>query len=203
MRAEMEAVPLMAYLARRDRDYDEDSRHPKPVDVQAATEAWYEKGLADGRQKAKDDCDAAIRQHEEESKAKLDRARKIWAETESAALAQQTASAIAALKAEMEDCVARILRPLLEKRLIDEALTKLAIEMGKLLSDDDAIRFKISGPPDLVSQLSDRIPGLAPVTVCPGDRPEVSVLANKTVIETRLSEWLTRIGVDGHAEEEG
>ena len=138
----MEAVPLMAYLARRDRDYDEVSRHPKPVDVQAATEAWYDKGLADGRQKAKGDCDEAIRRHEEESKAKLDRARKIWAETESAALARQTASAIAALKAEIEDGVARILRPLLEKRLVDEALTKLAIEMGKLLSDDDAIKFQ-------------------------------------------------------------
>ncbi len=73
----MEAVPLMAYLARRDRDYDEVSRHPKPVDVQAATEAWYDKGLADGRQKAKADCDEAIRRHEEESKAKLDRARRI------------------------------------------------------------------------------------------------------------------------------
>ena len=199
----MGAVPLTLYLARRDRDHDDVSTHPTPADVQAATEAWYEKGLADGVQKAQDGCNAAILQHEAEWKAKLDRARRAWAETEGAALAQQTANAIAALKAEMEDCVARILRSLLEKRLIDEALTKLAIEMGKLLSDDDAIRFKISGPPDLVSQLGDRIPGIVPVAVISGDRPEVSVFANKTVIETRLSEWLARIGVDGHAEEEG
>lgn len=199
----MDAVPLTLYLARRDRDYDKVSGVPASVDIQAATEAWYEKGLADGMQKAKDACDAAILQHEQDCEARLDLARKTWAETEGAVLARHAANAVAALKEEIEDSVARILRPLLEKRLADEALAKLAIEMSKLLSDDDAIRFKVSGPPDLVSQLRDRIPGLAPVALIDGDRPEISVFANKTVIETRLTEWRTRIGVDSHAEEEG
>ncbi len=199
----MEAVSLTLFLARRDRNYDKVAGNPDPVDVQASIEAWYEKGLAEGMQKAKDACNAAILQQEQDLKAKLELARKTWAETEGAALAQQTANAIAALKEEMEDAVARILRPLLEKRLVDEALAKLAIEIGKLLSDDDAIRFKISGPPDLVSQFRERIPETVPVVTIGGDRPEVSVFANKTVIETRLSEWLARIGVNSHAQEEG
>ena len=81
---------------------------------------------------------------------------------------------------------------------------KLAIEIGKLLSDDDAIRLKISGPSDLVSQLSNLIPQNVPVTIIEGDTPEVTVFANKTVIETRLNEWLDCIGVDSHdSQEEG
>ena len=134
----------------------------------------------------------------------LDQARRSWSQKQAAVLAQQTADAITGLKSEIEETVARILKPIVEKTLAEEALSKLAIEIGKLLSDDDAIRLKISGPSDLVSQLSNLIPQNVPVTIIEGDTPEVTVFANKTVIETRLNEWLDCIGVDSHdSQEEG
>ena len=132
----------------------------------------------------------------------LDQARRSWSQKQAAVLAQQTADAITGLKSEIEETVARILKPIVEKTLVDEALSKLAIEIGKLLSDDDAIRLKISGPSDLVSQLSNLIPQNVPVTIIEGDTPEVTVFANKTVIETRLNEWLDCTGVDSHASQE-
>ena len=153
-------------------------------------------------EKAKEASEAAIARKEEEFKSRLDQARRSWSQTHAALLAQQTAGAIAGLKSEIEETVARILRPLVEKALVEDALSKFAIEIGKLLSDDDAIRLKITGPSDLVSQLSNLLPQNIPVTIIEGDTPEVTVFANKTVIETRLHEWLDCIGVDSHGPEE-
>jgi hypothetical protein len=198
----MEAVPLTLFLARRDRVYEDLSGVPNPIDIQAATEAWHEKGLVEGMEKARAACDAAIAKKEEECRVKIEQARRAWAETEGALLALQISRGVAALKAEIETGLVRVLTPLMEQSLIDEALAKVAVEIGKLLSDDDAIKLKIFGPPDLVSQLSKRMPPSVAVAVTANDQPEVTVFANKTVIETRLTEWLARLGVHSHAEEQ-
>jgi hypothetical protein len=198
----MEAVPLTLFLARRDRDYEDLSGAPNPIDIQAATEAWHEKGLAEGMEKARAACDAAIAKKEEEFRVKIEQARRAWAETEGALLALQISRAVAALKAEIEAGLVRVLTPIMEQSLIDEALAKVAVEIGRLLSDDDAIKLKIFGPSDLVSQLSKRMPPSLAVAVTAKDQPEVTVFANKTVIETRLTEWLARLGVHSHAEEQ-
>ena len=198
----MTVVPLTLYLARRDGNHDVLSGGSKLPDIRAATEASYQKGLAEGLVKAKAACEAAIARKEEDCKSMLDQARRSWSQKQAAVLAQQTADAIAGLKIEIEESVARILKPIVEKTLVEEALSKLAIEIGKLLSDDDAIRLRISGPSDLVSQFSNLIPQNVPVTVIEGDTPEVTVFANKTVIETRLNEWLDCVGVDSHASQE-
>jgi hypothetical protein len=199
----MEAVPLTLFLSRRDGDYgDVPPRASNPFDIQAATEASYQKGLSEGRESAREAYAAAIDRQEEDYKFRIDQARRTWTETEGAEIVRQTTSAVTALKAEIEETVARILRPLVERRLVEEALAKLAVEIGKLLSDDDAIRLKICGPSDLVAQLGDQIASNIPVTVIARDQPEVTVFANKTVIETRLSECLARIGVQRYAQEE-
>ncbi len=198
----MTAVPLTLYLARRDRNRDDLSGGPNVPDIREATEAWYQKGLAEGTEKAREACEAAMARKDEECKVWLVQARRNWAQTQSALLAQQTANAIANLKSEIEETVARILMPIVEKTLAEEALSKLGIEIGKLLSDDDAIKLKISGPSDLVSQLTDLIPPNVSVTVIAGGDSEVAVFANKTVIETRLKEWLDCTGVDSHASQE-
>jgi hypothetical protein len=153
-------------------------------------------------ERARAACDAAIARKEEDCRARLDQARKNWSETEGAVLGQQTRNAITALHHEIGETVARILRPLAEKAIVEEALSKLAVEIGKLLSDDDAIRLRISGPSDLISQLRNLMPQNVPLTVVEGVSPEVAVFANKTVIETRLHEWLECIGVDSHAPKE-
>jgi hypothetical protein len=199
----MEAVPLTLFLARKGQDKVEDaSGGVNRVDIQAAADAWYQKGLIEGKESAKQILDAALARKDEEHKFRIDLARKIWAETEGARLAQQTMDAIEAMKVEIEETIARVLKPLVEKRLVEEALAKLAIEIGRLLSDDDAIRLRICGPADLVSQLTSRIAPNVSITVADGDQPELTVLANKTIIETRLTEWLAHIGVQSYAQEQ-
>jgi hypothetical protein len=197
----MEAVPLTLYLARRDRNYEDLSGVPQPIDIKAATEAWHEKGIMEGMERARAACDAAIAKKEEECRVKLEQARRAWAQTEGALLALQITRGVAELKGEIEAGVARILTPLLERRLVENALAKVALEIEKLLSDDDAIKLKICGPTDLIYQLSKQMPASVAVSVATQDKPEVTVFANKTVIETRLGEWLARLGVHSHAEE--
>lgn len=197
----MIAVPITHYLERKSRESAGISSEPTPLDIQAATEAWYAKGFKEGSAQAKSACDAALAHREVECKLWIDAARKSWSETEGAALGMQITHAASAVKADIADTVARILRPLVAQKLAAEALAKLASEIEDLLSHDDAIHFKVSGPADLVFGLRKRIPPNAIVTVEAGDKPEVRVFANKTVIETRLTEWLTRIGVYGLAQE--
>jgi hypothetical protein len=153
-------------------------------------------------EKAREAAEAAIAQQDQEFKSRLVQTRRSWSQTQAALLAQLIAASIAGLKSEIEETVARILSPLVEKALVEDVLSKFAIEIGKLLSDDDAIRLKISGPSDLVSQLSSLVPQNVPVTLIEGDTPEVTVFANKTIIETRLHEWLECVGVDSHAAQE-
>jgi hypothetical protein len=198
----MEPVPIGFFLDRRSRESAGISGDPNRLDIQAATEVWYQKGLIEGAQQAKAECDAALATREQECKFWIEAARKSWAESEGASLARQIGGAASALKAEIASLAASILRPLIARELADQALAKLAFEIEKLLSHDDAIQLKISGPADLVFELRKRIPQHAIVTVVEGDKPEVTVFANKTVIETRLSEWLARIGVDSHAQEQ-
>ena len=198
----MAVVPLTLFLSRRDGSHGDLPSGSKVPDIRAATEASYQKGLAEGMERARVACETAIARKEDDYRSRLDLARSNWSQMQGAALAQQTAGAIASLKSEIEETVARILRPIVEKALVEEALSKLAIEIGKLLSDDDAIRLRVSGPSDLVSQLSRLIPQNIPVTVTEGDTPEVTVFANKTVIETRLTEWLDCVGVESHASQE-
>lgn len=197
----MVAVPITFYLERKSREKSGVSADPTPPGIQAATELWYEKGFAEGLAQAKAGCDAGLARREEEYKLSIEATRKRWAETEGATLARQIEEAVAALKADIADAAARILRPLVAQELTGAALAKLSSEIEKLLSHDDAINLKISGPGDLVFELRKRIPPNAAVTVLAGDKPEVTVFANKTVIETRLGEWLERIGVDGRARE--
>jgi hypothetical protein len=153
-------------------------------------------------EKAREASEAAIAQKEEEYKSRLVQARRSWSQTQTVLLARLITTSIAGLKSEIEETVARILRPLVDKALVEDALSKFAIEISKLLSDDDAIKLKISGPSDLVTQLSSLIPQNIPVTIIEADTPEVTVFANKTVIESRLNEWLECIGVDSHATQE-
>jgi hypothetical protein len=198
----MVAVPISSYLERKRREKAGVSANPTPLDIQAATEVWYEKGFREGMTQAQAGYDAELARRQEEYELRVEATRKSQAETEGAALARQIEDAVSALKADIADAAARILRPVVAQKLIGEALAKLSSEIEKLLSHDDAINLKISGPAGLVLELRKRIPPNAAVTVLAGEKHEVTVFADKTVIETRLGEWLERIGVDGRAREQ-
>ncbi len=197
----MEAVPIGYYLARKSRENGALSADPNRLDIQSATEAWYQKGLAEGLLQAKEACDAAILRQQEECRLHIAAARRAWSETEGALLARQIGEAAANLQDDIASSAARILKPLVAKEIADRAIAKLASELEKLFSHADAIHLKISGPADLVCELRTRIPKHISVVITESDSQDVAVFVNKTTIETRLNEWFSRIGV--HDDDKG
>lgn len=73
----MIAVPITHYLERKSRESAGISSEPTPLDIQAATEAWYAKGFKEGSAQAKSACDAALAHREVECKLWIDAARKL------------------------------------------------------------------------------------------------------------------------------
>ena len=141
----MEAIPIAYYLDRKSRESGGVSGDPNRLDIKAASDVWFQEGFREGMQQAKTSCDAAVASREEECKLWIEAARKDWSETEGASLAREIERAAAGIKADIADAAARILRPFVAAKLADEALAKLAIEIEKLLSQEDAIHLKISG----------------------------------------------------------
>lgn len=197
----MVAIPVAFYLDRRKRQGTGLSGEPSHLDIQAATQLWYEKGIQDGMERVVAGCNSKLAAREDECRQWIEAARKEWSETEGARLGDRMDEAMSKIETNIADTVARILKPLVAKEIVEEVLVKLVREIEKLLSFEDAIHLKISGPEDLVFELRKHIPPNAMVTVLAGDNPEVTVIANKTVIETRLSEWLARVGVDSNGKE--
>ncbi len=202
----MERVPISSYLDRKDREKlglpaGPAPAAPAPLAAPAPpAEDLYAKGLADGREQAKAACDEAIAREQGQCRLQIELARKVWTQSQSEMLANQISGAISVIGDCVSDALARILKPLAAKHLVEQALAQLAEEVQKLLSQEDAINIKISGPADLIQELRNRLPPGLAVTVQEGDKPEVTLFANKTVIETRLSEWLVRIGVCSNAQ---
>ena len=89
----MAGVPITFYLERRSREKSGLSGEASALDIQTATEIWYDKGLREGMEQAKAACDAKLAAREEECKQWIEAARKAWTVTEGAVLARQIAGA--------------------------------------------------------------------------------------------------------------
>lgn len=194
----MTVVPLTLFLARRDNTLPPE----EGPDIKAEIEAAYQRGVSDGIAKGRQayDCALALKQRQYESS--LEEERRQWNAAEGTLLAQHLTAALGTLSREIAGTVARILKPFVKQALIDDALSKLAIEIEKFISDDDAIKLKVSGPSDLVAQLSKVVPPHIPLMIEEDSAPEIKLYVDKTVIETRLKEWLEGTGVKSHGTEE-
>ena len=102
------------------------------------------------------------------------------------------AAALSQLQSEIADGVARILKPFLVLSLRDQVLDALSETMRTVLKDDKPL-LKVSGPEDLLEALRERMgQDEASISYEAAPAVEVSVVADHTVIETRLKAWIDR-----------
>lgn len=157
--------------------------------AQGASEEAYARGFA----AAGEALEQALDAERQAFAAQLQSERAGWAEAEGARLAEALCAAVASLGAGVAETVARILRPFIGAALRDRAVGELNEAIGLLLRDDQAM-IEISGAPDLLAALERRLAGAAAaISWKPNSASDVRVIADETVIQSRIEAWVRRI----------
>lgn len=162
--------------------------------LQRAREDAYSEGIAAGGR--------AIEQELENQKcafaARVEDARAQWAQQEGAQLAEALGAALAEIEAAIGSRVARVLRPFMRTALRDRAVAELEDAVGLILRGRDQPLIEISGAPDLIAALQSRLESrpdgvIAAIGWTPNSSSDVRVVANQTVIQSRIEAWMRRI----------
>ncbi|MGC5779433.1 hypothetical protein [Methylobacterium sp. NFXW15] len=161
-----------------------------PEERAAALAEAEARGLEQGLTQARAEAQA---QHEAEREAftmRLAEERARWCEGEAERLADGFSAALRALDADLTQRIGRLLVPVLNDALRRRALDEFSVALGRLLAEPGQAAIRVSGPEDLLDALRKRL-GLQAegVTFEPSAAPEVSVIADQTVLETRLAAW--------------
>lgn len=123
-----------------------------------------------------------------------DAARRAWVEEEAGVLATALTSAMAEVKTEIADAVARALQPFLAEQARETAIDGLARQIRRILADPDHPVLTVSGPADLLGRVSAVLAAEAgAVSFQPDGRPDIRVVAGTTLIETRIQDWIGRL----------
>jgi flagellar biosynthesis/type III secretory pathway protein FliH len=149
-------------------------------------------GREEGRASAAADFAVELEQQRRELEGQIAAARQAWLAEEGERLSAAHAAALSQLQSEIADGVARILKPFLVLSLRDQVLDALSETMRTVLKDDKPL-LKVSGPEDLLEALRERMgQDEASISYEAAPAVEVSVVADHTVIETRLKAWIDR-----------
>jgi hypothetical protein len=109
-------------------------------------------------------------------------------------LSGQIASGLSSVEEKIAESVAHILKPFLIAELRRQAIDELLEAVRGLLSKGHGINLEISGPDDLIEVLRNRLPAEgAPVRFSASEGCDVRVVADQTILETRLGTWVAKI----------
>jgi hypothetical protein len=151
-------------------------------------------GVASGKAAAMATLEPKLEEQRARFAQQLAAERAAWAARHGEKLASQLSAGLRALETKIADAAAGVLAPLLEARLCHQAVTDLRAELEVLLTKDPGLGLSIAGPEDLLqalrSQLSDTP---CSVTYVASDACDLRVVADQTVLETRLAAWKARI----------
>jgi hypothetical protein len=116
--------------------------------------------------------------------------RDAWLAGEGARLGEAMACAMGRIEAMIAESVAHVLRPFLASALRNQALTALEETLSTLLSSNPA-QVRVSGPKPLVDAVRERMgAGHEGVEYGVSDGADIRVVADQTVIETRMKAWI-------------
>jgi hypothetical protein len=158
-----------------------------------SSETAYARGLEEGRAEARAECEARLEEQVLLFENRLCAERQNWVADESERLRDLIASGFVSLEANLAASVARSLKPLLVAEVHRRAVSEFHEALDALLAKGDVASLVISGPQDLLDSVRERLgQKVAAATFVPGDC-ELHVVADETVIETRLEAWTKAI----------
>lgn len=117
-----------------------------------------------------------------------------WAQDEGAKLGEALGAALAEIEAGIAARVAGVLRPFISMKLRDSAVDELTNTLNVLLRGRDQPIIEISGAPDLIAALQGRLAGATAAIVWMADcSSDVRIIADQTVIRSRIEAWMREI----------
>lgn len=163
-------------------------------DRQAELDAARESGRAEGDAAAREECAAELEEERRAHQQELAAARQKWADEESVALKSALAAGVAEIEEQLAQAVGRVLSHFVIDALRSQMMTELVETLGVLIGSNEAIAIKIDGPADLLASLRGALDEThANITYEVTESVDVSVKAERTVIETQLSAWIAAI----------
>jgi hypothetical protein len=151
-------------------------------------------GVESGRAAAMATFEPKLEEQRAQFAQQLAAERAAWAAQEGEKLGGQIAAGLRTLETQIADAAARVLAPLLEARLCHQAIADLRSEIEVLLTRDPGLSLNITGPEDLLQALRGQLCDARPsANYVASDACDVRVVADQTILETRLAAWKARI----------
>lgn len=136
----------------------------------------------------------AVRQAEREQAAgALDAARAAWATEEAERLHEALKGVRNEILATIGDAVETVLRPVFDQACVARAMKSFVAAMEPLLSDGAPQLLEVHAPADLAEALERRFRSASHVTVVRSDEPSLRAVADITLVEASLREWITAL----------
>lgn len=202
----MTVIPIARYLVqfgkgddfeatdqRRDAAPQLRSLDPRAAEELAQKlEEAHGRGQEEGRAAAWAELDLKLADERARHEERIASERETWLADEGQRMSGGIGSAFQELEASIADSVARILKPFLAAALREQVLAELAETLTALLAGEHTL-LKVSGPESLLKALRERMGAhLGCVEYAPSGGLDVSVVADHTVVESRLQAWIDR-----------
>jgi hypothetical protein len=154
-------------------------------------------GVLEGLARAQAEREAALAEQASAFEQKLTSERQRWAAEQGAVFGERIGTALDILAHGIAEQVGRVLKPVLLGQARSKAVRELSEALEEMLSKGNAAKIVISGPRDLLAALVSRLGnGHANVTFVEAEGVDLKVLADETIIETRIAAWAQAIEGD-------
>lgn len=125
----------------------------------------------------------------------LEAEKSIWTCKEGAAIHDQIKAALEDVETSLTSSIKRILRPFINKAVIDKLVSELCKTVSELLRDKELCFIEIRVPENLLDELQEKLGIYQSIKFVQSDSREVTVFTNQSMLETQFSTWLDQISL--------
>lgn len=178
----------------RHQDASAENNRKPLVDKAMALEEAHARGFEEGQEAALAEVEAQLVELRNFYETQHELERSMWVSREADKVADQLNEGLQAIKTEIAERTARILKSFLTERIHRQAMDSLWEALETLLSHDRGVTLEISGREDFLQLLREKLSELKTAAVfTPSESVEVRVRVGQTVMETQLGAWLARL----------
>jgi hypothetical protein len=150
----------------------------------------YARGLAKGSEDVRVEMALVLEDFKSCHGLELEARRKVWVEEEASRLAQQVLDALAEIERDIGQSLQQVMLPFLDRIIPKMAMIEFQDILKTALQDDFKEPLHISGPEDLVAELTASL-AASGIDIVPDNSggPELKVRAKSFSVTTRIKSW--------------